>query len=211
MKQYVTLDKRSKKAQKEYYSKQRRTWGVLNPVTRSVPSGKTYNRKKDKQERRRIGKEFSDGFDVDFLLDYSDNEEPFSAITIVEFKKPDNDSKNPINQVLEYIELIRSGKKKKINGQSFSITEGTVFRCYIICDLTDKMRTHCMNGSLLATADNLGYSGYNQGRHAYIEVISYNKMLADAKKRNDIFFDKLFAPDISNIIHLPNDDNIEKN
>ena len=69
MKQYVTLDKRSKKAQKEYYSKQRRTWGVLNPVTRSVPSGKTYNRKKDKQERRRIGKEFSDGFDVDFLLD----------------------------------------------------------------------------------------------------------------------------------------------
>lgn len=69
MKQYVTLDKRSKKAQKEYYSKQRLTWGVLNPVTRSVPSGKTYNRKKDKQERRRIGKEFSDGFDADFLLD----------------------------------------------------------------------------------------------------------------------------------------------
>ena len=69
MKQYVTLDKRSKKAQKEYYSKQRLTWGVLNPVTRSVPSGKTYNRKKDKQERCRIGKEFSDGFDADFLLD----------------------------------------------------------------------------------------------------------------------------------------------
>ena len=66
MKQYVTLDKRSKKAKKEYYSKQRLTWGVLNPVTRSVPSGKTYNRKKDKQERRRIGREFSNGFDADF-------------------------------------------------------------------------------------------------------------------------------------------------
>lgn len=69
MKQYVSIDKRSKKAQKEYYSKQRLTWGVLNPVTRSVPSGKTYNRKKDKQERRRIGKEFRDGFDADFLLE----------------------------------------------------------------------------------------------------------------------------------------------
>lgn len=67
MKQYVTIDKRSKKAQKEYYSKQRRTWGVLNPVTRSVPSGKVYNRKKDKQERRRIGVESRDGFDVDFF------------------------------------------------------------------------------------------------------------------------------------------------
>ena len=58
MKQYVTLDKRSKKAQREYYAKQRTTWGELNPVTRSVPSGKTYNRKKEKQ---RIG------VDADFL------------------------------------------------------------------------------------------------------------------------------------------------
>ncbi|MBE5951544.1 MAG: hypothetical protein E7260_08115 [Lachnospiraceae bacterium] len=67
MKQYVTIDKRSKKAQKEYYSKQRGTWGVLNPVTRSVPSGKTYNRNKDKQKNRKIGREFSDGFHADFI------------------------------------------------------------------------------------------------------------------------------------------------
>lgn len=53
MKRYVTIDKRSKKAKKEYYSKQRGTWGEINPVTRSVPSGKAYNRNKDKQK---IGK-----------------------------------------------------------------------------------------------------------------------------------------------------------
>lgn len=56
VKQYVTIDKRSKKAQKEYYSKLRRTWGELNPVTRSVPSGKTYNRNKDKQRNRKSAK-----------------------------------------------------------------------------------------------------------------------------------------------------------
>ena len=50
MKQYVTIDKRSKKAQKEFYSKQRRTWGDLNPVTRTVPSGKVYSRKGRKRE-----------------------------------------------------------------------------------------------------------------------------------------------------------------
>ncbi len=133
---------------------------------------------------------------------YSDSDEPFSSITVVEFKKPDNDGKNPINQVLEYIDLIQQGKKKKANGQSFSITAGTVFRCYVICDLTDKMRTHCLNSSLLATSDNMGYSGYNQGRHAYIEVISYNKLLADAKKRNDIFFNKLFEPKLEKIKHI---------
>lgn len=56
VKQYVTIDKRSKKAQKEYYSKLRRTWGELNPVTRSVPSGKTYNRNKDKQRNMKSAK-----------------------------------------------------------------------------------------------------------------------------------------------------------
>ena len=89
MNKYVSLDKRSKKAQREYHAKQRRTWGGLNPVTRSVPSGKTYNRKKEKQRLLRasgtcsatteaeIGKEFRNGFEADlflqnyiFLLDY---------------------------------------------------------------------------------------------------------------------------------------------
>ena len=65
MNKYVSLDKRSKKAQREYHSKQRRTWGEFNPVTRNVPSGKIYNRKKEKQ---RIGKEFRNGFDVDLFL-----------------------------------------------------------------------------------------------------------------------------------------------
>ena len=64
MKKYVSLDKRSKKAQKEYYSERRVTWGELNPVTRSVPNGKSYNRKKDKQEMRRADLRSGDGFEV---------------------------------------------------------------------------------------------------------------------------------------------------
>ncbi len=71
MQKYVSLDKRSKKAQKEYYSKRRVTWGELNPVTRSVPSGKTYNRKKAKEEMRRINKESGSGFGVDSFLLYN--------------------------------------------------------------------------------------------------------------------------------------------
>ena len=68
MKKYVSLDKRSKKAQKEYYSGLRRTWGELNPVTRSVPSGKTYNRNKSKQEMKRIGRESEGGYGADPLF-----------------------------------------------------------------------------------------------------------------------------------------------
>ena len=48
------------------------TWGELNPVTRSVPSGKTYNRKKEKQ---RTGKEFRNGFDAGFNIILDRNHE----------------------------------------------------------------------------------------------------------------------------------------
>ena len=65
MAKFILPDKRSKKARREFYAERRRTWGDLNPVTRSVPSGKTYNRKKEKQ---RIGKEFRDGFGADLFI-----------------------------------------------------------------------------------------------------------------------------------------------
>ncbi len=40
------------------------------------------------------------------------------------------------------------------------------------------------------TPDNLGYYGFNEALNAYYEVISYNKLLSDAGKRNRV----LFAP-----------------
>ena len=64
MKNYVPLDKRSKKAQKAFYSKQRLTWGEVNPVTRSIPNGKAYNRKKEKQ---RSGREFKNEYPAGFF------------------------------------------------------------------------------------------------------------------------------------------------
>mgnify|MGYP005841080265 FL=1 len=50
MKTYISIDKRSKKARKEYYSSQRATWGQVNPATCIMPSNKAYNRQKSKQE-----------------------------------------------------------------------------------------------------------------------------------------------------------------
>ena len=46
---YVPIEKQSKKKQKEFYKKQRRDWGGINPATRKVPNLKIYDRKKSKQ------------------------------------------------------------------------------------------------------------------------------------------------------------------
>lgn len=55
MGQWIPLDKQSKKAQKEYHSKQRGSWNGLCPVTRAVPNRKAYDRNRIKHEDRRIG------------------------------------------------------------------------------------------------------------------------------------------------------------
>ena len=60
MDRYVPLSKKSKKEQKKFHAMQRSTWNGLNPVTRTVPNGKAYNRKKLKQRDLRQGRSFRD-------------------------------------------------------------------------------------------------------------------------------------------------------
>lgn len=42
----VPLDKQSKRNRKQHYAAKRGDWGLVNPVTRVVPSKKVYDRKK---------------------------------------------------------------------------------------------------------------------------------------------------------------------
>ena len=53
----------------EFYVSQRRTWNGLNPVTRSVPNGKGYDRSRMKQEYRRNSREYhNDGKPAVFFV-----------------------------------------------------------------------------------------------------------------------------------------------
>ena len=51
----VPLGKQSKKAQREFNSMRRTTWGALSPVTRKPKNPKAYDRAKEKNRR------YSDG------------------------------------------------------------------------------------------------------------------------------------------------------
>jgi|GEM_PF-1377399 hypothetical protein len=46
MEKFIPREKLSKKAQRELNNKMRKTWGTLNPVTRTPANPKAYNRKK---------------------------------------------------------------------------------------------------------------------------------------------------------------------
>jgi len=137
----------------------------------------------------------------DEAISFSEKTDDFNSISIIEFKKPNRndlkqESQDPIRQVLSYVKDIRDGTAKKANGRPFVNAKEAAFYCYIIADLTDTMRDNARYANLQLMPDGDGYYGFNSAEKAYIQVISYDKLVRDAKQRNKILFDKLFSPKI---------------
>ena len=123
---------------------------------------------------------------------------PFQAITIIEFKRPMRTSysedENPFKQVLDYIEDIRAGKALTPDKRPIPISEGVHFYCYIVADKTDLLEDYARYAELEKTPDGQGFFGYKKHYRAYIEFVSYSKLLDGAKQRNHAFFEKLGLP-----------------
>ena len=50
MQKMIPLDKQSKREQKAYHNRQRGSWYGINPVTRTVPNKKAYDRNRMKRK-----------------------------------------------------------------------------------------------------------------------------------------------------------------
>lgn len=131
-------------------------------------------------------------------LAYAEDTAPFSSIVIVEFKRPMRndftDEENPFVQVMDYISDIRDSKVTEINGRPIRVGNNIPFYVYIICDLTPKIEKLAKREDYTTTPDNEGYFKLHKTLNAYIEVISFEKLVNDAKKRNRVLFDKLNLP-----------------
>ncbi len=138
-------------------------------------------------------------FDEKILFaDVDPDEHPINSITTIEFKRPGRDDytmgDNPLEQAFDLIEDIRNAKFQ-IKGRPVSASNSTIpATAYIVCDVTQSMRKILRTHDAFATPDKQGFYGFHRDYNVYYEVISYNKMLRDAKKRNRIFFDKLNMP-----------------
>lgn len=124
-----------------------------------------------------------------------EGDELSNPITIFEFKRPQRekyeDDEDPIIQIGEYIEKIRKGDFKDIEGRSIKATNNTPAYGFVICDITEKIHKFCKYHSLTKSPDEEGYFGFHTGFKIYIEVISFDKLIQDSKLRNKIFFKKL--------------------
>ena len=119
----------------------------------------------------------------------------YETITIFELKRPmRNDyttAENPMTQMLNYVSDLRTNKIKDKNGRPILTSENTQFYLYAVCDLTPKLRELAFDQDMIDTPDKRGMYRYHKNRNAHIEILSYDKILSDAQKRNKIFFDKL--------------------
>lgn len=135
----------------------------------------------------------------DALAFVEDEGVPYNSFTIVEFKKPQRDNyqdndpkKNPLDQVEMYIDDLLEGKVKDRKGRIINIDRNTPFYVYIVCDITKTFKKILEKREFKKTPDGCGYfTTKSEYYSAYIEVLPFDKVVNDAKKRNKILFSKL--------------------
>jgi hypothetical protein len=135
-------------------------------------------------------------FDRSHLLFEETNDgNPFDTVVIFELKRPmrenlEKENDDPVVQVLNYMEKIKTNKVTDKAGRLIKVNEYTKFYLYVVCDVLDNYKSKLENNyGCTPTFDKLGY--FRMNHNQYLEVLSYDKIINDAKKRNKILFDKL--------------------
>ncbi len=117
----------------------------------------------------------------------------YETIVLFELKRPmRNDyssSSNPVNQLYEYVTKLKRNNVKDKDGRIIEIGSNTVL-FVSVCDITSTLEQILTFHDFTQTPDKMGYYRYHEKMNAYIEILSYDKII-DAQKRNKILFDKL--------------------
>jgi hypothetical protein len=125
---------------------------------------------------------------------------PLASITVIELKRPcrnnasQGEERDPIEQALMYLDRVRKGTMRTESGRPIPDSSDIPGFCYVITDLTPSVLHRTRIHQLRPTSDKMGYFGYSEPFDAYIEVISFDRLLNSANERNRAFFDKLGLP-----------------
>ncbi|MEX2317377.1 MAG: ATP-binding protein [Pirellulales bacterium] len=157
-----------------------------------------------KDMKSQISKDSADRPDLAIFnrpLSFSDSTDEIGSVILVEFKRPArNDYKqgeierDPDAQVIDYAETLQAGRGIDNKGGVIHIKQGTPFYAYIIADLTPSLKSLAKRAMFKVTPDGDGYFKFHDNYNMYIELISFKKMIRDAKKRNAAFFHQLGIP-----------------
>jgi len=130
---------------------------------------------------------------------FVEGEFPFQSIVVIELKRPQRtnysgEDKDPCEQVYSYIEDLLAGKVIGEDKQHLQVSDKTRFYGYILADMTPQLKRLAKRNEFYETPDGLGYFKFSQNYNAYVEIVSYRKLIEDAKRRNRVLFEKLSLP-----------------
>ncbi len=109
-------------------------------------------------------------------------------VTLFEFKRPQRDDfvnlsskEDPVEQIIRYVIQIKEGKYKTPRGREILVDTNTPFYCYVICDLTPKVRSWVETvKDFKPMPDRMGYFKWHGALNLYTEVLGWDKVLKDA-------------------------------
>ncbi len=119
----------------------------------------------------------------------------YETIIVLELKRPMRDDytqgENPILQMLDYVDKLSSNTVTDKYKRPIRVGDNTQFYLYAVCDLTPRLKKVAETYDFIETPDRMGMYKYHDKKRAYIEILSFDKLICDAEKRNRILFDKL--------------------
>ncbi len=153
----------------------------------------------DKKLNKVVGLEATSGKEPDILAFFYDtpigvaepNNLPGGGVVIVEFKRPGRDDydKDPADQIIQRFVEIDQGDVTDIDGRPVNPAH-LRYTGYLIADLMPSLRKQ-VSMRYHRTADNEGFFVTLPEGNGYVEIISYDKLVGDAKRRNRMLFEKL--------------------
>ncbi|AMV35709.1 hypothetical protein VN12_26690 [Pirellula sp. SH-Sr6A] len=147
----------------------------------------------DSNDRPDVCSSYDRVFDDTFA--FTEGSQPYSSATLVEFKRPERESytelENPYAQVVRYINQIRKAGSITKDGHTFRMDKSQPIHAYVVCHLVEKLLEHLNAVDFTESADGQGFVVHLPKLNAIIYFATFEKLIADARKRNRAFFDKL--------------------
>jgi hypothetical protein len=130
---------------------------------------------------------------------YGDGNDLLAGIVIVEFKRPRRAQfgrDDPTEQVIDQLLDIREGKWTNSGGRTIDpASRNAPAALYVVCDIEPQMERFIVKRGLRQTPDGRGWSGvFGEPLSCTLEILTYDKLVQDARKRNRVFFEKLGLP-----------------
>ncbi|WP_162239495.1 ATP-binding protein [Aureimonas sp. Leaf324] len=149
--------------------------------------------------RRSLGDKVADLVFFDDCSVYRNKDE--SSLVLIEFKRPGRDDyrfgpekSDPVTQVVSTSGKIRETKSLiATDGSRIAVPDGTKIFAYIVADLEPSLVDVYESHDFDETWDRNGYYKYHDKKDIFIEALSYEKLIDNAKKRNTAFFDVLMG------------------